>query len=333
METKPATLTGAPPRLFNSIIAGFNTVANHIQLILIPVALDLFIWFGPHLRVKTLFLPIVNDWLQSVSALGSAEMNQLVVTNRQYFQALLEQFNLFDFLNSFPIGIPSLLSWLGQATTPLGNAPVIEAPTLSSAFLSWLIIMLAGIALGSLFFNIVAYTTADRRMPISWGRRLLWGFIQSVSLTLILVVGLLTLGIPALMLLSIFVLISPGVAQFILLIMGFIFLWLLIPLVFSPHGIFAYGLNAITSLTTSARLVRRFLPGTGLFFLILILLSQGLDIVWRAAPSISWMALIGICGHAFITTSLLAASFIYYQGGMRWMHENLQQMVSKTRTA
>ena len=40
------------------------------------------------------------------------------------------------------------------------------------------------------------------------------------------------------------------------------------------------------------------------------------------------MTLVGIGGHAFITTGLLAASFIYYQGGMRWMQENLKKMVA-----
>jgi hypothetical protein len=333
MDTKPATLTGAPPRLFNSIIAGFNTVANHIQLILIPVALDLFIWLGPHLRVKDAFQPVVNDWLQSVAALGSAEMNQLVISNRQTFQSILEKFNMFDFLRSFPIGVPSLMAWTGEMANPLGQVPIQEASSLGSAFVTWVLIVLAGIALGSIYFNTIAYFSADRRMPVPLGRRAMWGFVQSVSLTLILVIGLLTLGIPAILVLSIFVMINAGVAQFVLLIMGFFFIWLLIPLVFSPHGIFAYGLNAIASLLTSARLVRRFLPATGLFFLLLILLSEGLDIVWHAAPSNSWMTLIGIGGHAFITTSLVAASFIYYQGGMRWMQENLQKMVSNPKAA
>jgi hypothetical protein len=333
MDTNPAILTGAPPRLFNSIKAGFNTVANHIQLILIPVALDLFIWLGPHLRVKDVFQSVLNDWLRSVTALGSAEMDQLMQSNRQVFQSILEKFNLFDFLRSFPIGVPSLLSWTGTMTNPLGQVAIREVPTLGSAFVTWVLIVLAGIALGSVYFNTVAYYSADRRMPVPIARRAMWGFVQSVSLTLILVIGLLTLGIPAILILSIFVMINAGVAQFVVLVMGFFFLWMLIPLVFSPHGIFAYGLNAIASLLTSARLVRRYLPATGLFFLILIVLNEVLDIVWSSAPSSSWMTLIGIGGHAFITTSLLAASFIYYQGGMRWMQENLQKMVSNPKAA
>ena len=194
-------------------------------------------------------------------------------------------------------------------------------------------IMLSGLAIGSFYFSSVAYFSADHPMPVTFARRIMWGFLQTVSLTFILVVVLLAITIPATLILSVIAMINPGIAQFIVLIAVFFLLWMMLPLVFSPHGIFAYGQNAIASLLTSTRLVRNFLPGTGLFLLIIILLSEGLNVVWRAAPADSWMTLIGIGGHAFITTGLLAGSFIYYQGGMRWMQENLEKVVSSIKKA
>jgi uncharacterized membrane protein YdcZ (DUF606 family) len=73
-------------------------------------------------------------------------------------------------------------------------------------------------------------------------------------------------------------------------------------------------------------LVRAFLPGTGLFLLLAIILAQGLDSLWLAAPDSSWLNLVGITGHAFIYTSLLAASYVYYLQGLVWMENNLNQL-------
>lgn len=331
METKSTTLTGAPPRLINSIVAGFNTVAGHIQLILIPVLLDVFLWLGLHLRINNLFRPLLEEWMNTVTQLGSADMTQLVTENRKAFQQLFESFNLFSTVRTWPIGVPSLLSSLGSMTTPLGAAPIHEITSFRTAFLIWVGILVFGVISGSLYCLSIAYFSADIRptLSLNWA----WnGILQTFTLTLAMIMAIVAFAIPATLLLSVSALISPGIAQIILLVITFFLLWSLLPLVFSAHGIYSYGQNALASILTSTRLVRHFMPGTGMFVLIVILMSEGLDVVWRSAPSTSWMTLVGIAGHAFITTSLVAASFIYYQGGMRWMQENLQQAPIKTRS-
>ena len=60
---------------------------------------------------------------------------------------------------------------------------------------------------------------------------------------------------------------------------------------------------------------------TGLFIMLAILVNQGLNLVWQVAPENSWLMVISIIGHAFVTTSMLAASFVYYQDMIRWFEE------------
>jgi hypothetical protein len=58
-------------------------------------------------------------------------------------------------------------------------------------------------------------------------------------------------------------------------------------------------------------------------------LTQGLDILWRIPPSNSWLTLLGIAGHAFVTTGLLSASFVYYRDADRWarnLHQRVQSL-------
>jgi len=48
--------------------------------------------------------------------------------------------------------------------------------------------------------------------------------------------------------------------------------------------------------------------------------------VWTLPGTDSWLMVLGIGGHAFIVTALLAASFLYYRDGLKWMQYNIQKM-------
>jgi ABC-type proline/glycine betaine transport system permease subunit len=131
------------------------------------------------------------------------------------------------------------------------------------------------------------------------------------------------------MMLGIFALISPLLANIALLILMFLSLWLIVPLFFTPHGIFVRRQNAFLSIYSSLRMVRFTLPTSGLFVLSIFLLSRGLDLLWSVPENGSWLTLVGFAGHAFITTVLLAASFIYYRDMTDWLkaaYERFQQL-------
>jgi hypothetical protein len=130
--------------------------------------------------------------------------------------------------------------------------------------------------------------------------------------------------LPLSCLLSVLLMLGIGVGQFPLLIalfFGALVIWLLIPLFFSPHGIFASRKSMWESIVKGIRLSRMTFSTTGLLVLIVILLSAGLDILWNIPSETSWLLLVGIAGHAFVTAGLLAATFIYYRDADRWLEE------------
>ncbi|MCJ7624016.1 MAG: hypothetical protein MUO76_10975, partial [Anaerolineaceae bacterium] len=132
------------------------------------------------------------------------------------------------------------------------------------------------------------------------------------------------LALPVTCLLSTLLLVLPSLGTFPFLLMGMLSVWVLLPLAFSPHGIFYGELRVGKSIVTSIRLVRSLMSPTGLFFILLILLGYGLDFLWSTPGTDNWMLLVGIIGHAFISTGLLAASFIYYEKGVKWFSNSLQ---------
>lgn len=324
-ETKPIT---SPPRLMNAIISGFNVIASNIALILFPVILDLFIWLGPKLRLQKILEPIIANTNQTLQAYNTADMSELLKNAQEAWSILINRINLTSSISTFPLGIPSLLAGTESTNNPFGQSMSYEIPSIGIAIIVFLILVAVGLILGSIYLGLIAKIIGGRSGAINVS--LIGSQIINIFLLLLLIIGVLLIFIfPSLFIVSIFALFSPSIAQIVLLLISFVLIWLLIPLVFSPHGIFLNQLNVIKSVITSFRLVRLFLPGTGLFILTSILLAQGLDILWLAAPSNSWLTIIGIIGHAFIYTSLIAASFIYYQRGLEWMENNLTQLASR----
>jgi len=324
METKESTIITQPPKIIKAFVAGFNTVTNHVGLILFPIILDLVIWMGPRLKMESLLNPMIEKANQTLLAYNGADMSQIVESAREAWVIIVERLNLTSTLSTFPIGIPSLIAGAGYKQTPLGLTTIYEMPSLSMAMLFFLLLAAAGILLGSFYFSAIAQSTQPDQVIFNFTN-----FIKQVGnsygLIILMILVAFSLLIPVFFIISIFAIFSQALSQIVLLIISFVLLWLLIPLVFSPHGLFVSQQNIIRSIMTSIRLVRAFLPGTGLFILIAVLIAQGLDSLWLAAPDSSWLTLVGIAGHAFVYTSLLAASFVYYRQGLEWMETNLKQ--------
>jgi len=319
---QPQPKSNAPPKLIHAFAAGFNTVTNHVYLLAFPIAIDLLLWFGPRLRLRELFLPIMDDANRALLEMNSTDLAARMETVYQIWGEILEGFNLVSFLRTFPIGVPSLMASQSSLDTPLGTAPVIEIKSILPALGLMAVILTIGFILGCLYFSLLARCTAEGNITITFKH-----FTHQVGQILLMTVGLvlllMLLSLPGLLLLSVFAVINPNLANIALMVALLILVWLLVPLVFTPHGIFSGQKNLLASIATSVRLVRFYLPSTGIFLLIALIIAQGLDILWQVPPATSWLTAVGIFGHAFIYTGLFAASFDYFRGGMRLMIQNI----------
>jgi hypothetical protein len=345
---KTNVVTIRPPRLFPALRKGFNAVANNIHLLVLPIALDLFLWFGPHLRLKAILQPIVAEGLRLMRQSSSAEMRPTLDNMEGLWQVFLDRFNMLSVLSTFPIGVPSIMAGQLPNQTPLGEPFVYEITSFVHLLLGWVGLSLIGLALGSFYLANMARCCANpepqkgeggmrlefegarfnggKVPPLRWNV-LAWQTMQLLAMVIILIVLAFLILMPALMITSFVGLFSPFLAQAMLLIVAFAMVWFLVPLVFTPHGIFMGGQNVFRSLLNSARVVRFSLPGVGLFILVSVLLYQLMGGLWRGAPATSWMALVGILGHAFISTALVAASFVYYRNGLAYL-QSLQRYKS-----
>lgn len=322
-----------PPGVIGSLRAGFDAVASHVWLIVMPLALDLVLWLGPRLSVDGLLRPFARYmFLQARRGVPTSEMNQFLEAQTIFLDGL-QSFNLLSLVSkfrTFPIGISSLLAQkMPAAGTPFGEQSVMQISSLPLLIGIAFVLTMLGWVGGGLYFRWVSGTTLGQEET---GISLLRAVIQTLILSVCWLIGLMMVLLPVMFVLTLLALINPILANgaiFVILLLAF---WLVVPLFFMPHGIFARRQNAFVSARTSLRMARFTFPTSSMFIISVIILSQGMNYLWSVPSNDSWMTLVGIAGHAFITTAVLAASFVYYRDMNVWLQTVFEQW-QKTRSA
>ena len=325
LETLPP-----PPGVIGSLRAGFEAVSSHVKLILFPLALDLWLWLGPRLSVDGLLSPYLRYLFEQARRGMSAPADlQRIAGAQASFMDALERFNLlslFGKLVTFPIGVSSLISETMPIATPYGGQRVMQISSMPAFVGLVFLFVLVGWVGGGLYFRWVSETALG---SVETGISSVQAILQTFILSAIWFISLMIVTVPFLLVLTALALISPALANGALLIMLMLSFWLIVPLFFTPHGIFVRRQNAFYSILSSLRMARFTLPTSGMFVLSAFLLYRGLNYLWSVPSNDSWMLLVGIAGHAFITTALLAASFVYYRDMNAWLQTFFEKVKPK----
>lgn len=313
-----------PPNLITSLRTGFDAIANQIVVIIIPIVVDLFLWLGPHIQIKSL----INGFLQSMVSsveMSSIQSGDLLNASMDVIKAAAEQFNLLSLLRTIPVGIPSLMTARLPLENPLGFPKFIDVKNIFGAAGIAVCFIIIGLILGCFYYLLISQVALEGKMRFNriiknWS----WSALQVISLTLALLLLFVIISIPSSCAISALALFGLQLGQFAIFLYIGILLWLAFPLLFAAHGIFVNHINALAAVQRSMMLTRMTLSTTALFVFTILVISEGLDILWRVPPEKSWLTLVGVGGHAFVTSALLAASFVYYRDADHWTQETLR---------
>lgn len=311
-----------PPGIISSIKAGFDTIAAHITAIFLPLLLDLFLWLGPRLHMDVLFNSVKSDVVNIWKNGGvSADDIQRVL---DWYERTIPSFNLFWLLRTLPIGISSLLFPRSATLTPLGAPAILQVNALSLPGWMFLLTLIGWIG-GGMYFRSVAWiaTANNEDQPLRISRAIL----QTILISILWGILSVMIGVPIFLVLGLLLQFSPLIANLMVLFVSIASMWVIVPLFFWPHGVFLRKQNVITSILSSFQMTRFTLPTSSMFVLTVFLLGFGLNFLWSLPPEDSWITFLGIFGHSFVTTALLAGSFIYYRDMNIW----LQSVIEKLR--
>lgn len=298
-----------PIGVFSSIAAGFDRIAANPLLILPPLLLDILLWFGPHIVSPSIFKGYAD--LLMVPTGTDPDLVQAMIAAVEEFGRRL---NVLVALNSFPVGIPSLMSSRLPLLNPLGTPLLYIIQEPGTMLLLAIAAGILGLVLGVIFHRWVAGRVAPNGevgslVPSTAAILLLAliGYLGGLFLAtgLFLVASMLSLLLPVLGALFLFGGFSVGV-------------WLLIYCMFTPHGIILYRLNLRQAVTESIRTVRLNTTSTLMFVVITLAITWLGNQVWMLPGEDSWYSVLGIVGHAFTSSMLLAASYVFFQDRRAW---------------
>jgi hypothetical protein len=322
MESTRTEKIPPPPGIISSIKAGFDAIAARITVILLPLLLDLFLWLGPRLRMDAIIASMKDLLESSPETIAAVNME-----NWPEFEKAASNINLFRVLRTFPIGVSGLLRPEQTPITPLGAPFILQVDAWNIALWVFMLI-LAGWIGGALYFRSVAWlaTAAENTHPV----RISHAILQTVLISIIWLVFLILIGFPLFLVLSLLLQVSEFLVNILVLLLSLVSIWVIVPLFFWPHGVFIKRQNFVTSIISSIQMARFTLPTSSMFILTVFLLSMGLNYLWSIPEEKSWVTLFGIFGHAFVSTALLAGSFIYYRDMNAWLQNVIERLKSNT---
>jgi hypothetical protein len=324
--SKPEKLP-PPPGIINSIKVGFDIVATHITAILLPLFLNLFLWLGPRLRMDALFNSAKTDMVSvwKTSGISPEDIQRAM----DLYEQTIPRINLFWIFHTIPIGISSLFLPQELSQTPLGSPAIWQVSGIS--LIGWIFFLtLFGWIGGGLYFRSVAWLTMANMdaHPLSVVRAIVQTILISIFWGILSVV----IGVPVFLVLALVLQFNSIIANLVVLFLSLVSMWVIVPLFFWPHGIFIKKQNVVTSMLSSVQMMRFTLPTSSMFVLTVFLLAFGLNFLWSIPPEDSWMTLVGIFGHSFVATALLAASFVYYRDMNIWLQSVIERLRPTTFT-
>lgn len=328
--------------LIDTLSSGFRVVRRRPWLILLPVLLDLWLWLGPRWSIQ----PLTDGLLRLLAPANlPPEMAPLVEPYQQLLATAGANFNLWWLADSNPTWLRAAMPGLAQ---PVGLAAPVGVIEMSApALLLWApLVLLLGIALGSLFLAAVASQlpappqdepavagqqsngAEQAQAPTGaghWLRRALRTFVLATLFALLIVALIvLTSLLLSVVLMPVFI-VAPeaaaGVASMAALLLGWLGVVAYLLLYFVLAAIVSDGVGLWQAMWRSFNVVsRNFWPTIGLALLVTVIL-WGFGLIWqRLAAASSLGVAAAILGNAILITGLTAARLIFYRDRCsRWL--------------
>lgn len=296
------------PGVFATVAAGFDLTARHLWLLILPVILDTFYWLGPRLRFQVLIEQLLTYLPQEADVLNIT----------QQLMEVAPRTNMFTTLSVPLIGVPAFMVGLVPENTPIPTR-VFELISSSSLIGFFFIFSIIGLLLTALFYTLIVYAmsrqSADGETHSAgyWAKKVGSSWIGLLGLTLLFLLISLVIYIPLLVFSTILFLINGTLGSIIMLAGPFILIWITIFLFLAPFGIVLNGRPVLRAVFESLRLVQTNLTSALLLLMTVLLVGSVLDWLLFSVENGNWLTLINILGHAFISTALTAAIFIYYR--------------------
>ena len=307
--------------VIDSLSAGYRFLGRRIELLIIPVLIDLAIWFLPRLSMGTLFGQLADLYGAMAATEGMpSELAEMATQVSPFVAEYGNATNLWRMLaNQTLVHVPSMMRVMGpmpgQGVIQIGSWPAVVA----------IFFVLGALAL---LLGVIYLTMLAQRLPIGHSAKaasagtfasdVMGSWAKIMGFVILLGLGLMTLYLAVNILAIPILLFLPAVATalafglFVLTFLALVFFY------FVTAGIVLDKLSIREGIAHSVMLVRSNFVATLFFILVTNLIAVGFSIILssigRAAPVGTVTA---ILVNAYIGTGLAMALLVFYR--TRWL--------------
>lgn len=306
-----------PMGVLGCLAAGFEIVARHPALIIIPLLLDLFLWLGPRLSLSPIFVALEQFYKALPPTEGTVTQlsEQTMLVLPQIFDIAATRYNLFAALSPAPLfGAPTVMSMQLTLERPMGIRPEIVVASPFAVLGLVVLLVLVGLGISTFYLRTVGRQVlieTELELPGPQSFLKLWGYFIVLALVVLVILGSLSF---AGSIFTFFVgLISSGLFYFASTLLFALLMFVAFHLIFAIPGMVQLRRSPLHAIQESILLTRVDFVRISLLVLLILIISRGFNVVWTLPDPATWSNLIGIAGHAFVSTALVATLFVYYQ--------------------
>lgn len=297
--------------VIETIADGLSLVLAYPLVALVPLSIDLALWSGVRISPEALW----RRWSElrsTADSLGYAS----------------------DVLPLAALGIPSLLKTVSHDDVfSIWSGTRLVPGSWQLAAFTVMTLALASTLLGTFFrVPLALVIRADHPTPVQVARAIGIAWVRMLGL-LALVVGTIVLVVsPVLIGAAMFLVAGVNLMPFVGAALVISATAAAIYLMFTPEAIVLTEVGPLRAAYLSFNVVRRnFWPALGLLGSVL-LISEGLSVLWRSQIETPFGLLVGILGNAFVGAGLALAAMRFYDDRLRQWRPDMARPFSSGTT-
>lgn len=303
--------------VIESLSAGYRFLGRRLELLLVPILLDLLFWLGPRLSVAPLLKQLSAFYTQAADVEGMpVEMTDMSQQMATLLQQTGESSNLLGVLaNSSLLHVPSLLATGLSAE----SGTVIEIQSPLAAILLLLGFSLIGVLLGVIYMDMLA-----RILPLGDGPKpvrfeeftavVLRHWLMVLLYAALLIVALVIGSIPIALIVTLLSLLSPFIGSLLVMLLSGTMLVLFFYLYFVSAALIMDNLPVHRAIMQSFVMVRNNFWATFGFILLYNVIMLGFAFLMAGIANMTPIGTIAaILIYAYIGSGLVMALLVFYR--------------------
>lgn len=314
MENTANQTQRKPLGVFEIIGRGFELIWLNPWILLVPIALDLFLWLGPQISARPIFERLLAAIPLATPANAPAETLQNIEVLKTLLQTARDSMNIFGILAT---GMPTVIG-AQPPTVPIARAQFVVGDLFALGGLA-LALLAGAVLLASSYLELVARPVRGETDARTFLPRWLRASVNLVVLAILVLIVMSVLTIPVAGVVAFGTLLNPMLGSFVMLLGMVLLFWVLLYLIFAVPAIFVSRVGAPRAILNSIAIFRfDFWSAIGLVFIV-YLLRNGFTIVWQLFDTNIWGVVFIVIANAFLNSALIAAEMIFYNDRIYWL--------------